>query len=372
MATWIDFKALKAQLKILDVLNHYGVQLKVRGEQASGFCPLPGHADSKSPSFSAHLGRNCFQCFGCSRHGSAIDLELFLRGLDPSDTKAVRKVALELVERHGLILGGAEPQTGRPSQRSSKQQPNRRRSTQRAEPIASIDSVDQAKLSPRAITHDDVDDEPDAIVNPPLGFVLQHLDSAHPYLLNRGFTAATIERFGLGFCGKGMLKDRVAIPLHNPEAELVGYAGRAVDDQAISAEHSKYLFPGKREKEGRTVEFRKSRLLYNAHRIVAPVTSLVIVEGFPSVWWLWQNGFPNVVALMGSSASAWQVQQIATLTADQGKLLVFTDGDEAGVHLARELIPQLAARRWTTWVKLLPDEQPTDVDGPSLQQLLAT
>ena len=45
----------------------------------------------------------------------------------------------------------------------------------------------------------------------PLVFDLKGLDAKHPYLLKRGFTPETIERFGLGFCSRGLLKDRVAI-----------------------------------------------------------------------------------------------------------------------------------------------------------------
>lgn len=369
MATWIDFKTLKAQLKILDVLNHHSIKVRIRGEQASGFCPLPGHVDSKSPSFSAHLGRNCFNCFGCQRHGSAIDLELFLRGLDPADTKAVRKVALELIERHGLALDSHAKRTSHPPQSPTTRQGNRRRATRYVHQNAAVESTCDSERQ----LADGVDDDradPDAIINPPLAFVLQQLDPAHPYLSDRGFTASTIEHFGLGFCSKGMLKDRIAIPLHNLTGNLVGYAGRTVDDAAISPEHPKYLFPGRRQKGKQVIAFRKSTLLYNAHRIETPAKSLVIVEGFPSVWWLHQHGIKNAVALMGAAASPWQIQQIATATAERGKLFAFPDGDDAGVRLARELLPQLAARRWTTWVKLLADEQPTDLDGEMLNALL--
>lgn len=368
MSQWLDFKALKTQLKILDVLNHHGVTLKIRGVQGSGFCPLPGHADNKSPSFSVNIEKNCFFCHGCHRSGNQIDLELYLQGLDPNDTTAVRRVALELAQRHNLRVGSERPERSQASNRSgfpTDRRPPRHRPS--ASSSATVSPGDEVQ------THDaevEVAIEPNAIVNPPLGFELQNLDATHPYLLQRGFTAATIAHFGLGFCGKGMLKDRIAIPLHNADGELVGYAGRAVDDSSISVEHPKYLFPGRREKAAQVIAFRKKMLLYNANRIVAPADSLVIVEGFPATWWCWQNGIKNVVAIMGSAASPWQIQKIATLTAEKGKLFVFPDGDEAGVRLARELLPQLAARRWTCWVKLLADEQPTDLDGDMLNALL--
>lgn len=367
MAQWIDFKAIKAQIKIMDVLDFHGAKLKVRGEQASGFCPLPGHADCKTPSFSVQMERGCFNCFGCGKSGNAIDLELLLQGLDPNDPQAVRKVALELAERYQLNVG--KPSQAPKSQRHLSSGANQHAAVTRATQRSATRVAPEVDSSTSAAAEAALD--PTEIVNPPLGFALQNLDPTHPYLPGRGFTAETIAHFGLGFCNKGMLKDRVAIPLHTADTlELVGYAGRAVDDTKISPEHPKYLFPGSRERGKQKIAFRKSMLLYNAHHIEVPVDSLVIVEGFTSVWWLHQHGIRRAVALMGSSASQWQIQQIATMVSEKGKLFVFPDGDEAGVKLAYELLPQLAARRWTTWVKLLADEQPTDLDGEMLNALL--
>jgi DNA primase len=48
-----------------------------------------------------------------------------------------------------------------------------------------------------------------------LDFELKTLDYAHPYLPRRGFTDETIQKFGLGYCSKGYLVGRIAIPLHD-------------------------------------------------------------------------------------------------------------------------------------------------------------
>src|SRR5438067_554298 len=61
--------------------------------------------------------------------------------------------------------------------------------------------------------------------NKPLGFQLE-LDSSHSYLVERGLTPETIDEFGLGYCAKGVMAQRIAIPIHNLKDELVGYAGR--------------------------------------------------------------------------------------------------------------------------------------------------
>ncbi len=105
MATWIDFKALRQQLKFAEVLRHYNVEVKERGDQHHGFCPLPNHNGKKnSPSFSANLAKGIFNCFGCGAKGNVIDFAVLMENLNPADGRDVRKAALLLQEK---FLGGS-------------------------------------------------------------------------------------------------------------------------------------------------------------------------------------------------------------------------------------------------------------------------
>ena len=54
----------------------------------------------------------------------------------------------------------------------------------------------------------------------------------------------------------------------------------------ITEDNPRYRFPGKRERDGKLFEFRKTLFLYNGFRIKAPVDDLIVVEGFTGVWWL--------------------------------------------------------------------------------------
>src|SRR6185437_11124162 len=92
--------------------------------------------------------------------------------------------------------------------------------------------VDSSRASkPKSVK---TDPELATIVNAPLDFELKGLDATHPYLLGRGFTPETIQRFGIGYCSRGLLRTRIAIPLHDAGGTLVGYGGRVVDDTTIS------------------------------------------------------------------------------------------------------------------------------------------
>ena len=69
-------------------------------------------------------------------------------------------------------------------------------------------------------------------VNQPLKFALKGLDNRHPYLTQeRSLAEATLDAFGLGYHGcKGIMHDRVVIPIHNEHGELVAYAGRSLGE----------------------------------------------------------------------------------------------------------------------------------------------
>lgn len=366
MATWIDFKRLREQLRFADVLAHYGVQLKVKGDRASGFCPLPSHNAGKSPdrkrspSFSANLTRGIWQCFGCNAKGNMLDFAAHMEGLDPHQGGAIRKVAL-ILERQFLSDGGSRNRnrgdrgqhTCRPVSRSCGVRPVR------------DDSPKNATAS-----HCVADDDVPVLVNQPLDFTLRDLDPGHPYLDDRGFTRETIEHFGLGFCHRGLLKDRIAIPVHNGCGDLIAYAGRIIDDDRIGEDCPKYLFPGTRlRKEGR-YEFHKSLVVYNLHTIKVSVEDLIVVEGFASVWWLWQHGFASAVALMGSSCSDEQASALKERVAPCGRLWVMTDGDDAGVKCAAEVFLKCANFGPVRYVKLQPGEQPTDCTSEELASML--
>src|SRR5262249_54202659 len=154
---------------------------------------------------------------------------------------------------------------------------------------------------------------------------LQTLDPEHPYLKERGFTEETIRHFGLGYCNRGMLKGRLAIPLHNEKGQLLGYAGRLTNDRYIREDNPKYKFPGTRERDGAMLEFHKSLVVYNVHRLDRKVSDLIVVEGFPSVWWLHQHGLKSTVAVMGSDCSEEQSILMVERTALHGRIWILTD-----------------------------------------------
>lgn len=334
MPAWIDFKKLRANLNFEQVLRHYGVEVRRKGKQHHGFCPLPKHNGKKnSPSFSANLEKGIFQCFGCGAKGNLLDFAVLMNNGNPKDAATLREAAAELQARFYIEAGGKPKKKPLEARQPEKETKSRL-------PV---------------------------VVNALLDFELKGLDAQHPYLLNRGFTSETIRHFSLGYCSRGFLKGRVAIPLHDAEARLVGYAGRVVDDAEIGEDNPRYRFPGTRERDGKLLEFRKTLFLYNGFRFKTPLDELIVVEGFTPVWWLHQNELPHVVGVMGSDCSERQGELIVSLVKPNGRVWLMPDGNEAGERCALALFRQVSPHRFARWIKLERGTQPTDLSAEQLK-----
>jgi len=74
----VDFAFLRQQVSMEQILSHLGLldSLRGRGHQRRGPCPIHSQAGDTQPTFSAHLGKQLFQCFqaDCRAQGNVLDL----------------------------------------------------------------------------------------------------------------------------------------------------------------------------------------------------------------------------------------------------------------------------------------------------------
>ena len=74
MSRFVDFKAVKAAVSMLQVLERYGLaeSFKRSGNSLSGPCPL--HGGENRTQFRVSLEKNCWNCFGtCKGGGNVLD-----------------------------------------------------------------------------------------------------------------------------------------------------------------------------------------------------------------------------------------------------------------------------------------------------------
>ena len=209
MAQWVNFDEVKNQVSIKDVLAHYsfmqgstkrntkqGVELRIR-------CPF--HED-KTPSLSLTVNTGRFYCFGCrAKGGDILDFVVTKEGMTAGDRTQNRRCAALLIQE----WFGVESKPPVP---------------QETTPNADVPAV--------AVDVEPATEETKEGINQPLKFALKGLDNRHLYLTQeRSLAEATIDAFGLGYHGcKGIMHDRVDIPIHNEHGEFVAYAGRSLGE----------------------------------------------------------------------------------------------------------------------------------------------
>lgn len=102
----IDFAFLRQQVTLEQVLRQLGCLdgLRGRGLQRRGPCPLHAQPGDTQPTFSAHLGKNVFQCFHaeCGAQGNVLDLWAAVHHLP------LYEAALHLAETFHLLRNREE------------------------------------------------------------------------------------------------------------------------------------------------------------------------------------------------------------------------------------------------------------------------
>jgi DNA primase len=336
-SSFVDFKAVKAAITMEQVLEHYGIldKFKRGADSLSGPCPI--HKGSNPTQFRISISKNIWNCFSECKHGGNV-LDFIAR----MDDVSIHAAALKAIEWFKL-----DPEAMSADSHEEAEKPSEAPKTSDApRPTAAKTARVQENGAPNA----------------PLKFRLDKLERSHPYLAERGLTLETVIDFGIGYCAKGMMAERIAIPIQNPEGNVVAYAGRFPGEPAEGT--PKYKLP-----QG----FRKSLELYNIDRAIKEPADkpLVIVEGFFDCMKLHQSGYRKVVALMGSTMSAGQEELVRRHTNAGSHVIVMLDEDEAGKAGREDIAVRLAKFCFVkTHVFDQPGAQPDQLSAEGVVEIL--
>ncbi len=177
-------------------------------------------------------------------------------------------------------------------------------------------------------------------------------------LLDQGFDKKTLRHFEVGFDKQNL---RITFPLRNLYGDLVGISGRAIFD----TERRYKIYD--RELVSRTdfsvpntytMDAVKQSILWHAH-IIRPILlheegTIVVTEGFKAAMWVWQSGYQNVTALIGSAVTDYHAEILATYTR---QVVLFLDNNEAGKKGTFFGARKLEQKGLLTTIARYPDER---------------
>lgn len=149
----------------------------------------------------------------------------------------------------------------------------------------------------------------------------QHLEKAFPHDID-GLKQLGLVRMSENGRQFDLLRDRVMFPIRDRKGRVVGFGGRAMQDDV----KPKYI------NSPESVVFNKSNLLYGLYEgRKQRAKQWLMVEGYMDVIALAQAGIHGAVAALGTAAN---VEHLTTLFKLEPSLTLAFDGDQAGQNAA--------------------------------------
>jgi len=336
-----------AAADIVEIIGDY-VTLKRKGVNYQACCPFH---NEKTPSFVVSPSKGLFKCFGCGKGGNAVTFVMEHEGV--SYPEALKMVA----KRYGIEVREKEL-----TEEEIRRNDNR-------ESMFALNSWAQDYFA-RYLWHEQEG----------IGVGISY------FRLKRGFSDATIEKFGLGFCsarGDAMTRaalaagykeefllatglsirserdgrlfdrfhDRVIFPVHNISGRIVAFGGRILGTNKNVGKYQNSpeseIYSKKRELYG----------LYFAKKAIQQQDYAIMVEGYTDVISMHQAGVENVVSSSGTSLTTDQIRLLNRFTRN---ITVIYDGDSAGIHASIRGIDMILSEGMNVRVVSLPPEHDPD------------
>lgn len=333
-----------AAAEIVDIVGEF-VQLQRKGVNYTACCPFH---NEKTPSFIVSPAKGLYKCFGCAKGGNAINFVMEHEKLSYPD--ALKWVA----RKYGIPIQETELSEDQVKANDDKES-------------MMIVTAWAAEYFEKQLSVDEGE------------------KIAKPYFYERGFSDATIKKFGLGYCpSRGDMtkqalsegykeefllktglsakrddsdtaydkfRERVIFPIHSVSGRVIGFGGRTMrSDKKVA----KYLNSPESE------IYHKSYTLYGiffAKKSIVAADKCILVEGYTDVIQMHQSGIENVVASSGTSLTVDQVKLIKRFAKN---VTVIYDGDSAGIKASLRGIDMLLKEGLSVRIVPLPEGDDPD------------
>ncbi len=304
---------LKEKNNLVEVVSGY-LSLERKGGTYWACCPF--HHE-KTASFAVNESEQFYHCFGCGESGDVIK---FVREMENVEFMDAVKI---LAERVNLPL----PATGDDSRNiaEAKRQKDAILKIMNETAHFYLDNLNSGKAD-RHIEYILNRKIPSGIVRKfGLGASLD-FNSLPKYLLSKGFESADMLASGAVSEVDGRLIDslgnRLIFPIINHMNEVIAFGGRVLEKTDF----------GKYKNTKDTIVFNKRKNLYNVNLLKKlkreqNISNVIVVEGYMDTLSLYQAGFKNVVATMGTSLTQEQARLMRRYS---DNILISYDGDGAG------------------------------------------
>lgn len=322
---------------IVEVVSDY-VSLKKKGTSYFGLCPFH---DDKNPSMSVSPEKKMFNCFSCGTKGNVIYF------VAKHENLTMEQATIKLAKKAGIKIDDALTKESEVDARLINVM-TEAYNFYRFYLYSSEEGVNAIKyLQSRGINNEEIDEFK-------IGLAPKANDYLHLALDNKGIT--TIDQIELGLVkdvnGKfhDTFRGRIMFAITNQAGQIVGFSGRTYE----KSDQAKYI---------NSIEnklFHKGNILYHFHRAsleARKLDQIFVFEGFMDVIAAHRAGILNGVATMGTAMTN---DHIRLLTSASKNIVLFFDGDEAGIKALKRSTQLLSEKKIVPYAVVLPNNLDPD------------
>ncbi|MDP8200964.1 MAG: DNA primase [Candidatus Tenebribacter burtonii] len=290
---------------IVDVISSY-IPLKKTGSNFKARCPFH---DEKTASFVVSPKKQIYKCFGCGKGGNVIT---FVQEFEKiSFPEALRKLAA----RAGITV---QQTIG------SKSKDSKRDLIYKIYEIATgyfyKNLIEHGNNALEYLIERDIKDE--TIKKFKLGFALNSYGGLRNYLLKNDINEKILATTGLfTFKNNDLFRERIMFPIHSSSGKVVAFGGRKLYENQSG---------GKYVNSPTTDIYTKGNELYglfDTKYTISKKDNALICEGYTDFLRLYESGFTNSVASLGTSLTDSQISILSRFTEN---IYMLYDGDSSG------------------------------------------
>jgi DNA primase len=340
---------------IVEIASQY-TTLKRRGRKWVGLCPF--HTE-KTPSFTVDEEKQLYHCFGCGVGGDVFSLLMERENLTfPEALKS-------LAEKYRIPLPAQ--QRVRPEVLKLEEKLFKINELAVGYFKKNLYGTPEGKKALDYLRKRGLSEE--TIQTLKIGYALNSWTALLDAFKSKDVPVSLLEKGGLVLPGsrpgeyRDRFRGRVIFPIFSLTGRVVAFGGRTVVDA-----EPKYL------NSPETPLYSKGKLLYGLNftkDAIRQEGTAILVEGYTDFSSLYQAGFTNVVASLGTALTAWQVAQVMRFAQ---RLIVNYDGDSAGRTAMARAVPLGFEKGLNVEVLVLPDDLDPDAflkkHGPDKYQAL--
>jgi len=324
---------------IVDVIGSY-FPLKKSGVNYKTRCPFH---EEKTPSFVISEKKQIYKCFGCGKAGNVVSFVMDYEKISFMETMK------KLAARIGITISEPKVDAKKRSKRDLIYKIYILTNQHYKENLEKFGAVALEYLRKREFSENTIKEFE-------IGYALDGYNALKNYLLKNNINEKILEHTGLFSRGERGLFDsfrnRLMFPIHSSTGKVVAFGGRVLHKDQSG---------GKYINSPTTGIYTKGNELYGLHKTryeIQKSDRVLICEGYTDFLRLYEKGFKNSVASLGTALTTAQINLLSRFT--KNFYLVY-DGDSAGRKAAVKAAGNVLASELN--VRIIDFDNNEDPDG---------